>query len=148
MYLYIYFYILGTNNRFIQWSIGYSLTNSGANSKLGGTLVDYFSNIGLNCCKVFWSTDIITLYVTFQCMSNVPKLTNYLLGDRWKEEINEDNPLGMGGEIARSYTELIKTMWSGKYSYTVPRYFKVSPKEMVTFILKFESTFTMTLHIR
>lgn len=87
-------------------------------------------------------------YVTLQCMSNVPKLTNYLLGDRWKEEINEDNPLGMGGEIARSYTELIKTMWSGKYSYTVPRYFKVSPKEMVTFILKFESTFTMTLRIR
>lgn len=45
MYLYIYFYILGTNNRFIQWSIGYSLTNSGANNKLGSTLVDYFSNI-------------------------------------------------------------------------------------------------------
>lgn len=55
MYLYIYFYILGTNNRFIQSSIGYSLTNLGANNKLGGTgtLVDYFSNIGLNCCKVF-----------------------------------------------------------------------------------------------
>lgn len=58
-------------------------------------------------------------------MSNVPKLTNYLLGDRWKSEINEDNPLGMGGEIARSYADLIKTMWSGRYSYTVPRAFKV-----------------------
>ncbi|XP_061187744.1 ubiquitin carboxyl-terminal hydrolase 15-like isoform X2 [Saccostrea echinata] len=60
-----------------------------------------------------------------QCMSNVPKLTNYLLGDRWKDEINEENPLGMGGEIARSYADLIKTMWSGKYSYTVPRNFKI-----------------------
>ncbi|KAK3103303.1 hypothetical protein FSP39_018356, partial [Pinctada imbricata] len=61
-----------------------------------------------------------------QCMSSVPKLTNYLLGDRWINEVNEDNPLGMGGEIAKSYTELIKTMWSGKYSYTVPRNFKLA----------------------
>ena len=58
-------------------------------------------------------------------MSNVPKLTNYLLGDRWISEINEDNPLGMGGEIAKSFAELVKTIWSGKYSYTVPRNFKV-----------------------
>ena len=59
-------------------------------------------------------------------MSNVPKLTEYLLSDRWINEVNENNPLGMGGEIARSYAELIKVMWSGKYSHTVPRNFKVS----------------------
>lgn len=59
-------------------------------------------------------------------MSNVPKLTEYLLSDRWISEVNESNPLGMGGEIAKSYAELIKVMWSGKYSHTVPRNFKVS----------------------
>lgn len=63
-------------------------------------------------------------------MSNVPKLTNHLLGDQWIEEVNEDNPLGMGGEIARSYADLMKTMWSGKCNYTVPRNFKVSPQQV------------------
>lgn len=67
-------------------------------------------------------------------MFNVSKLINYFLGDRWKEEINEDNLLGMGGEIVRFYIELIKIMWLGKYSYIVFRYFKVSLKEMVIFI--------------
>ena len=61
-------------------------------------------------------------------MSSVPKLTEYLLSDRWINEVNENNPLGMGGEIARSYAELIKVMWSGKYSHTVPRNFKVISK--------------------
>jgi ubiquitin carboxyl-terminal hydrolase 4/11/15 len=48
----------------------------------------------------------------------------YLLSDRWINEVNENNPLGMGGEIARSYAELVKIMWSGKSSHTVPRNFK------------------------
>lgn len=81
-------------------------------------------------------------------MFNVSKLINYFLGDRWKEEINEDNLLGMGGEIVRFYIELIKIMWSGKYSYIVFRYFKVSLKEMVIFILKFELIFIMIFYIR
>lgn len=81
-------------------------------------------------------------------MFNVSKLINYFLGDRWKEEINEDNLLGMGGEIVRFYIELIKIMWLGKYSYIVFRYFKVSLKEMVIFILKFEFIFIMIFYIR
>lgn len=81
-------------------------------------------------------------------MFNVSKLINYFLGDRWKEEINEDNLLGMGGEIVRFYIELIKIMWLGKYSYIVFRYFKVSFKEMVIFILKFELIFIMIFYIR
>lgn len=32
----------------------------------------------------------------------------------------------MKGEIARAYAELIKQIWSGKYSYVTPRPFKVS----------------------
>lgn len=32
----------------------------------------------------------------------------------------------MRGEIAKSYAELIKQMWSGKFSYVTPRAFKVS----------------------
>lgn len=61
-----------------------------------------------------------------QCLSNTPPLTEYFLNDKYQEELNFDNPLGMRGEIAKSYAELIKQMWSGKYNYVTPRAFKVS----------------------
>lgn len=60
-----------------------------------------------------------------QCLSNIPPLTEYFLKDKYTDELNEDNPLGMKGEIARAYAELIKQLWSGKYSYVTPRPFKV-----------------------
>jgi len=47
-----------------------------------------------------------------------------MVEDRWKLELNVDNPLGMRGEVAISYAELIKIIWCGKYSYTIPRNFK------------------------
>uniref|UniRef100_A0A8D0AW49 Ubiquitin carboxyl-terminal hydrolase 15 n=1 Tax=Sander lucioperca TaxID=283035 RepID=A0A8D0AW49_SANLU len=59
-----------------------------------------------------------------QCLSNIPPLTEYFLKDKFTEELNEDNPLGMKGEIARVYAELIKQLWSGKFSYVTPRPFK------------------------
>jgi len=57
----------------------------------------------------------------------VSTLTEYFMADKWRDELNCNNPLGMHGEIATSYAELIKVMWSGRCSYTVPRNFKVSP---------------------
>uniref|UniRef100_A0AAQ5WXZ0 Ubiquitin carboxyl-terminal hydrolase n=1 Tax=Amphiprion ocellaris TaxID=80972 RepID=A0AAQ5WXZ0_AMPOC len=59
-----------------------------------------------------------------QCLSNIPPLTEYFLKDKYTDELNEDNPLGMKGEIARAYAELIKQLWTGKYSYVTPRPFK------------------------
>uniref|UniRef100_A0A8C4GQQ6 Ubiquitin carboxyl-terminal hydrolase n=1 Tax=Dicentrarchus labrax TaxID=13489 RepID=A0A8C4GQQ6_DICLA len=59
-----------------------------------------------------------------QCLSNIPPLTEYFLKDKYTDELNEDNPLGMKGEIAKAYAELIKQLWSGKYSYVTPRPFK------------------------
>uniref|UniRef100_A0A671TUP5 Ubiquitin carboxyl-terminal hydrolase n=1 Tax=Sparus aurata TaxID=8175 RepID=A0A671TUP5_SPAAU len=59
-----------------------------------------------------------------QCLSNIPPLTEYFLKDKYTEELNVDNPLGMKGEIARAYAELIKQLWTGKYSYVTPRPFK------------------------
>lgn len=77
----------------------------------------------------------ILLLSFFQCMSNVPKLTKYFLSDVWQDELNEDNPLGMKGEIAKSYAALIHTMWSGQYSYTVPRDFKVKFKLKINYAI-------------
>ncbi|XP_070193299.1 ubiquitin carboxyl-terminal hydrolase 15-like isoform X2 [Littorina saxatilis] len=61
-----------------------------------------------------------------QCMSNVPALTNFMQTGQWELELNKENPLGMRGEIAISFAELIREMWSGSRAYTVPRNFKVA----------------------
>jgi len=61
-----------------------------------------------------------------QGLSNTPPVIEYFACDNYIEDINEDNPLGMRGEIARAFGEVIKSMWSGKYSYVVPRNFKTA----------------------
>ncbi|XP_069693943.1 ubiquitin carboxyl-terminal hydrolase 15-like isoform X2 [Periplaneta americana] len=60
-----------------------------------------------------------------QCMSNCPPITKYFLNEEHLNELNADNPLGMSGEIAKAFGELIQTMWSGRHSYTMPHNFKL-----------------------
>nr|CAD7444246.1 unnamed protein product [Timema bartmani] len=60
-----------------------------------------------------------------QCMSNCPPITQYFLNGDHYEELNETNPLGMRGEIAKAFGELIKSLWSGTSTYTVPHHFKL-----------------------
>lgn len=59
-----------------------------------------------------------------QCLSNTQPLTQFILTDEFIKDINTDNPLGMHGEIARTYAELIKVMWSGNNTSFLPREFK------------------------
>uniref|UniRef100_A0AAR2JDE9 Ubiquitin carboxyl-terminal hydrolase n=1 Tax=Pygocentrus nattereri TaxID=42514 RepID=A0AAR2JDE9_PYGNA len=59
-----------------------------------------------------------------QCLSNSPPLTEYFLEDRYEAEINRENPLGMRGEIAEAYADLVKQMWLSRSSYVAPRTFK------------------------
>ena len=59
-------------------------------------------------------------------MSNTPPIMEYFANDNYIEDINEENPLGMKGEIARAFGEMVKNMWSGRYTYVVPRNFKMA----------------------
>uniref|UniRef100_A0A8C7W8T7 Ubiquitin carboxyl-terminal hydrolase n=1 Tax=Oncorhynchus mykiss TaxID=8022 RepID=A0A8C7W8T7_ONCMY len=59
-----------------------------------------------------------------QCLSNTPPLTEYFLRNAYLEELNFTNPLGMKGEIAEAYADVIKQMWSGRHYSVVPRIFK------------------------
>uniref|UniRef100_A0A8D3DR35 ubiquitinyl hydrolase 1 n=1 Tax=Scophthalmus maximus TaxID=52904 RepID=A0A8D3DR35_SCOMX len=59
-----------------------------------------------------------------QCLSNTPPLTEYFLLSSYLEELNFTNPLGMKGEIAEAYADVIKQMWSGRHYSVVPRVFK------------------------
>lgn len=62
-----------------------------------------------------------------QCLSNTPPLTEYFLRSSYLGELNFSNPLGMKGEIAEAYADIIKQMWSGRHFSVVPRIFKVAP---------------------
>lgn len=66
-------------------------------------------------------------------MSNTGPLTQYFVSGRYKKEINEINPLGMRGEMARDFGELIKQMWSGKNTVVTPRNFKVFVSVLILF---------------
>ena len=45
------------------------------------------------------------------CLSNCKELTYYFLKGDYKKDINEENRLGMGGNLARSWGELIHQYW-------------------------------------
>ncbi|CAF1196465.1 unnamed protein product [Adineta steineri] len=59
-----------------------------------------------------------------QCISNVPALTDYFLRREYLQHINRDNPLGMKGDVAQAYGDLITNMWSGKINYYAPKSLK------------------------
>lgn len=59
-----------------------------------------------------------------QCLSNVPQLTEYFLNNHYLNELNFCNPLGMKGEIAEAYADLVKQAWSGHHRSIIPQVFK------------------------
>uniref|UniRef100_A0A672HSW9 Ubiquitin carboxyl-terminal hydrolase n=1 Tax=Salarias fasciatus TaxID=181472 RepID=A0A672HSW9_SALFA len=113
-------------------SPGYTLNNStsSSNSRFGGynsysSSYNYresqsqpglcgLSNLGNTC---FMNSAL-------QCLSNASPLTEYFLNDQYEAEINRENPLGMRGEIAEAYADLVKQMWLSRSSYVAPRTFK------------------------
>ncbi|GAA6017044.1 hypothetical protein JCM11491_006140 [Sporobolomyces phaffii] len=72
------------------------------------------SNLGNTC---FMNSAI-------QCMSNTKELKDYFLSGAYKDELNPDNPLGMRGQVAEAFGQLIERMWHGSGSSVAPREFK------------------------
>ena len=48
-----------------------------------------------------------------QCLSHIKELTMYFLQDKYKNEINEVNPLGTKGKLAKKFVDLLKNMYFG-----------------------------------
>ncbi|GAB2285625.1 hypothetical protein Dimus_020067 [Dionaea muscipula] len=60
-----------------------------------------------------------------QCLAHTPKLVDYFLGD-YRSEINYDNPLGMDGEIALAFGDLMRKLWTPGATTVAPRTFKTT----------------------
>ncbi|KAI9092607.1 hypothetical protein DFS34DRAFT_583889 [Phlyctochytrium arcticum] len=59
-----------------------------------------------------------------QCVGGTVPLARYFLDGSYRKHINRKNPLGTRGEVADSFAELVKTMWSGQEAVITPKKFK------------------------
>ena len=61
---------------------------------------------------------------SLQCLSNCYELTKYFLSGKYINDINEENPIGTKGILAKAYGNLLKHLWYGTSSYFTPSQFK------------------------
>ena len=48
---------------------------------------------------------------TLQCLAHTESLRRYFLSGEYKNDLNRDNPLGTGGELATQFASLLGEMW-------------------------------------
>ena len=73
------------------------------------------SNLGNTC---FMNSSL-------QCLSNSAALTRFFLSEEWRRDLNRDNPLGMEGNLADEFSNILHDLWAEPRSYAVcPRDFK------------------------
>ena len=61
-----------------------------------------------------------------QCLRSVEELSMYFLNNKWKDEVNIDNPIGFKGVIAKSYAGLLSSIYGFDNSSSVsPKDFKL-----------------------
>eukprot|EP00667_Euglena_gracilis_P001210 EG_transcript_1211 len=61
-----------------------------------------------------------------QCLSNTAPFREFFLTKQYHEDLNRDNPLGNGGELAEAFAKLLQAMWSGEQASVSPSAFKMT----------------------
>ncbi|XP_015784406.1 ubiquitin carboxyl-terminal hydrolase 19 [Tetranychus urticae] len=76
--------------------------SSFSSSEVGYTGLD---NLGNTCF----------MNAVLQCLSNTQELRDYFMENHFKEDLNEKNVFGTGGQLAVSFAVLMKHLWSGAH---------------------------------
>lgn len=61
---------------------------------------------------------------TLQCLNATIPLARFLLDGSYRKAINRVNPLGTQGALAEAFAQLIRVMWSEKYTFVSPVTFR------------------------
>eukprot|EP00854_Cymbomonas_tetramitiformis_P020716 gene20716-24826_t len=61
---------------------------------------------------------------SLQCLSHTAALNDYFLSNEHLAEVNKDNPMGLGGELAIAYGSLMQALWKDSAASVHPRAFK------------------------
>ncbi|THU66410.1 hypothetical protein C4D60_Mb05t13850 [Musa balbisiana] len=83
---------------------------------------------------------------SLQCLVHTPPLVDYFLQD-YIEEINKENPLGMQGELAIVFGELLRKLWSSGQTSVAPRAFKAKLAQFAPQFSGYNQHDSQTAHI-
>ncbi|KAH8704599.1 hypothetical protein GQ44DRAFT_777964 [Phaeosphaeriaceae sp. PMI808] len=104
-----------------------SIPNSGRSTPTGGALTRGKTRNGKVRGHVGLANLGNTCYMNsaLQCLRSVEELSMYFLSNKWKAEINVDNPIGHKGAIAKVYAGLLGGIYDlGAVSSFSPKNFK------------------------
>lgn len=61
---------------------------------------------------------------SLQCLCHTPSLMYAFLSGQYKDDLNADNPLGLGGKLASAFGGLLSKVWRPGASFVTPKHFK------------------------